>query len=678
MLTVAAGNGDHVPHTRIETTSEVEQLAAGLRDAARSQPWVVVSSAFGSRDPELLIADLAEAIGDIARIFLIETGDRTRELSRLVPDRLQVYGGAGRSYPPGPDALADPARAPLRFPYGDPKRATELLATDAVAHAHAAGLFETPRATVEATGQVQGFLAGGTRALVLLDGGGMATVWRELTYPPAPLDWMLSIGQPVAGRLEVESRRLMIEGTVPDAAELGRRYPHGSVTLGLVRAVDAETATIAVHPGVAVVIDRTDVSPNPLDRADALLSVGDVVPVRVIHLQSGALYVRLSDVDDEPIVPPLALIAGGPPWLREDRPLAIAPAGGADADFEARLRFAEKPTSPAVHVAARPHDTPHDGQRDVPRDGQGGGLPTEGSVAVESRRRRAAPRPRPGAFTVPIDSDASDGTRTGSSIGSAADAGAAEATAAIAPGTAVPGITAKGATALRSTQLKLAEAQAQIKRLEAQLHEVGASDSQLRVLRDRADVAELQWREALIESATLRHTVAQLREEQRDQKRILRTVRRDAARPALSSAHADRRAQWLTLDDWVRHEIYLAWVDRVPAAERSAWPLPSHYALSSGFAPSIAQLPDAGLAKALKTVVDVLTGRVRDMPGRKLHPLREGTGALERDVVRADGARCMRAAVEQNVPAARRLHYWQLDGGTIELSRVVSHDDMQP
>ena len=45
---------------------------------------------------------------------------------------------------------------------------------------------------------------------------------------------------------------------------------------------------------------------------------------------------------------------------------------------------------------------------------------------------------------------------------------------------------------------------------------------------------------------------------------------------------------------------------------------------------------------------------------------------------RADGAVCMRAYVEEGVPQSRRLHYWKVKDGLVELSRVVLHDDMAP
>lgn len=75
---------------------------------------------------------------------------------------------------------------------------------------------------------------------------------------------------------------------------------------------------------------------------------------------------------------------------------------------------------------------------------------------------------------------------------------------------------------------------------------------------------------------------------------------------------------------------------------------------------------------------EVLTGLAADIPGRELHRLRTGNGGGDPYRVRADGARAFRASLQVNTPSARRLHYWQLPNGQIELSRVVLHDDVEP
>jgi hypothetical protein len=225
--------------------------------------------------------------------------------------------------------------------------------------------------------------------------------------------------------------------------------------------------------------------------------------------------------------------------------------------------------------------------------------------------------------------------------------------------------------------LSLAEAQGRIRRLEAQLEDAGASDSQHAQLLEQTRTAQLQHRESLVELGTLRRTVAELRDEQRTQRRTLRESRRTSAPDTDANEFERRRAQWADADGWVRHELYLAWVERIGATERAKWPLPD-FALADTFTDSLEDLDDGQLTKAFKACVDVLTGRVASVPGRQLHALRTGNGPTAPAVVRQDSARCMRVYIEQHTPSARRLHYWILPGGGIELARVVTHDDMEP
>ena len=47
-------------------------------------------------------------------------------------------------------------------------------------------------------------------------------------------------------------------------------------------------------------------------------------------------------------------------------------------------------------------------------------------------------------------------------------------------------------------------------------------------------------------------------------------------------------------------------------------------------------------------------------------------------MTRPDGATCWRVALQVKAPQARRLHYWQLSNGLVELSSVRQHDDYRP
>lgn len=634
-------------YTRVESSTAVQKIAIGLHDSARDRPWVVVSSPFGTSVPEIGIDQLSTQIGDVAKVFLIETGELTRQLGDLLPPQFQVYGSAGRSYPIGPDAFADLSRSRLRFTHGDPQHATDQLVTDALAHAHQAGLFAlAPASVITVTGTVKGFLLAGSRALVELDDGGMATVWQELTYPPVPLDWTLVPGQRVQGALDAPTHRLNVEVKPPANAAIAKRFPNGSITLALVQKVSAQRAVLALHPHLSITITRADISPNPLDKVDALLSEGDVVAARVIHLPSGALHLCLSDVDDdEPVLPSLCAVRNGPPWLRENRPLLPVVEENEQADETVYApASAQSPVEKArAHAAS-----------ELAQTTQAELVALAAMVHFDESFR--APRPSPGPGRIHA---------------------VRHPTAPAIPFRVAPAPAVAPHSALQSTQLSLAEAKARITRLEAQLVEAGATDSDLAKLREQARSAQLQLRDALVELGTLRHTVAELRDEQRTQKRMLRESRRTVAAAPASSEYESRRALWEDASGWVRHEILLAWVDRVPESDREEWPLPHSYVLSDRFADSLAGLDDGQLAKAFKASVDVLTGRVKTLTGRHLHALRQGAGAADPHLLRWDGARCMRVSIEQNTPAARRMHFWQKPDGGIELIRIVTHDDME-
>ncbi|WP_167043507.1 hypothetical protein [Salinibacterium sp. ZJ454] len=601
---------------------DVAELAAGLLDACRDRPWGVVSISVDAAEPLVDVEYLHDEIGDVCRLFVIQTGDLTRELDALLPERCQVYGGAARIYPIGSGWTATPERSPLRFVHEARLAAsvTEKLVTDALGMANEAGLFaQAAPSAVRVRGVVKTLLAGGTRGWVQLDSGDLAIVWHELTFPEIPLEWVLREGQRVEGMLDPQTRRLIIDVIRPDAKQLLEHYPHGAVTLALVLAVERQTGTLSVHPSLPIEVTRRDVSSNPFDRVDLLLAPGDVVPVRVIRDQQGRTCLRLSDVDDdEEVLPALALVPGGEPWLVDGRHRPGAAS-------EEPVPDAASPTHSIAGV------TPPD---------------EFGPEPFEIIPLSASPLPGPGRRRVAV-----------------APIMPTAATAARPVAVAQP-----PATALQSTQLALEEARSRLRVLEQQLKQVGGLSAL-----DKIATLRLELGESAAQNRGLREELKKVKADQQDQRAMLRRSRQTAA----TSGYSDRRTRFDDDGDWVRHEVQLAWIDRLDAADRVTWPLPG-FGVGERFASSLEQLDDGYKAKALKAAVDVLTGRVRELPTRRPHPLREGDGMSESDVVRSDGARCMRVHVEKNVASARRLHYWVLPDGMIELSRVVLHDDMEP
>lgn len=638
---------------RVRTSDDVTALAARIL-APRQRPLVVVSSDPRTDGFVLDVDELADDVRDIADLVLISTGDLTRELDALLPDKTQVYGGAGRSYPVDFGSDSDWRRSPLRFPSA---KATQQLVGDVLGQAAAAGAFEQPSARrVEASGVVRGFIADDSRALVDIDGRGPATISRELTHPPIPLSWSLRKGQRVTGVLDLDTRLLLVEQPTPTTAQLADAFPHRCVTLALVSKVSPARAALLLHPSAEFTLRRADVSSNPLDTVDLLVAEGDVVAARVAHLSDGTLHLSLTDVDDdEQVVPPLSLTTGGPPWLEEARPLTLQTTDAAGdlaaLDEAAAARIPGGDPAAALTPALT-------GEGSVGEDVRGGttaaSAPPTSQPAPDASA--PAPRPMPGPGLHHVDPPSAEHVPAAEPAAPVADS---------APG-----------AALQSVQLQLAAERARSADLERRLAEAAADDSSISRLRAQASGAEARLREELAERGDLEKQLRELKEQHRATTRAVRQARQAAPIPTGDDRDA-RRSRWATDEGWVRHEVYLAWVDRIEPAERESWTI-GGYQVGPEFAASLDLLDAGQFAKAMKAVVDAVTGRIRDIPSREVHPLREGDGASAPDVVRADGGKCYRAYIEQKTSAARRLHYWVLPGGDIELGRIVIHDDVRP
>jgi len=85
----------------------------------------------------------------------------------------------------------------------------------------------------------------------------------------------------------------------------------------------------------------------------------------------------------------------------------------------------------------------------------------------------------------------------------------------------------------------------------------------------------------------------------------------------------------------------------------------------------------ANRSKIIKACADVVMNAPSLLRRRDDHPFRTGEGANDafrhRSSDRAEARRC---SIEQNVPSARRLHYWVLADGSVELASVNLHDDL--
>lgn len=144
-----------------------------------------------------------------------------------------------------------------------------------------------------------------------------------------------------------------------------------------------------------------------------------------------------------------------------------------------------------------------------------------------------------------------------------------------------------------------------------------------------------------------------------------------------SSTTWSRRNRFDNDVDWFNEELRRAWIGRYLPSDRKKYALDfNKFSYASGFFDSLrADVADEeGIRKSVRVILDVVTGRENDDRKYEVHDLREGDKAGSASIVRADGAEAKRAYVEQNIPQARRLHFWKLKNNDLEIVSVGKHD----
>ena len=157
--------------------------------------------------------------------------------------------------------------------------------------------------------------------------------------------------------------------------------------------------------------------------------------------------------------------------------------------------------------------------------------------------------------------------------------------------------------------------------------------------------------------------------------RAKQKLRASGSRPA--SDRADYGPRFGDPEEQFRHDVYVAWVNRISPDDKQQRPLTT-FTLGPSFLDSVAALQGIKRSKIVEIVVEVLTGIANEQTSRQVHRLRTSEAGDTPQRIRHDGATAWRVNLQVNTPGARRLHYWQLPNGTLELSRVVLHDDFHP
>jgi hypothetical protein len=174
-------------------------------------------------------------------------------------------------------------------------------------------------------------------------------------------------------------------------------------------------------------------------------------------------------------------------------------------------------------------------------------------------------------------------------------------------------------------------------------------------------------------------TIAQYEDRHRRLERHLERVKeqarsaRAAARRGKGAGQAAPRPVFADPHRQLRHEIWLAYLDRFPEQERALRELPEDYSFGPEFVATLEQLRVVSREKVVEVLVEVLLALDAELDGRELHPWREGRGGAQQQ--RPDGAVAWRVALQRGTPGARRMKYWRHPGGRVEFDSVGHHDD---
>lgn len=601
---------------RVTNTSEAEALAALLNGDARTKPTVVVTVASGHTDPYADVERIAAEIGDLADLYLVTTGGHTWAFSNKMTPGTQVYGGAGRVYPVGLGWNIDLKQAPLRFAWSksEGRKLTGQLIDDALDMAAAAGLFDSAR-----TASTRERRAG--------------TI------------------------LSIMSERALVDLGSGDLASIPPQLAQAGVPIERVLAPGMHVDGVLEKKSRW--LDIREIRPTA-EEALKTYAAGEVVPAEVRSVLAGSADLRLhpdvtvevfrSDVTGDPdddlsaLLTPgevvlARVVATGPKWR-----LSLRGVGEHDTAREALALYAggppwldpdAPPPAPVEHVenepappATAPEPIPEvELVETSPASPPKPAIPTP---AMMPRRKgepvRAVPPPEPEPMPTPSKE-------------------------------AAP---AKKA-AVQSMSLQVTAIKAEKARLEAELTELrdqvsGLRNERVQFAKDLARAA----RQVETRDAELARMRSQLR----------RAKQRSAPPEVTPPVFADRERGF-------RHLVEAAWARRIPVGEQPTRPLPG-FAIGERFLDSVDTLEGIAVDKIADVVMEVLTGLAEQSTGRELHQLRTSVGGNSAPRSRDDGAICYRVSMQIHTPSARRLHFWKCPDGTIELSRVVVHDDMEP
>lgn len=599
---------------RIQTVDD-ERAAVALADLlngnTRRRPVVVVTIPAGRAEPWIDVDEIAREAGTLADVYLMPTGPFTWEFSNRMAEGTQVYGGAGRVYPVGHEWASDLSKSPLRFAFNED---------------------DGQRATQKLISDMLRMAA----AAGLLQ----SVPTRHLRKVDTTVKMV------VAGRALVD---------------VGNMFPAAiaeELTVEDVRIDRIVTAGLRIEGWYDAESNRVDIrkSLRPSGEALAAYAVGDVILSKVAKVRNGkaelviypqtatppvVVTVLRADVTANPAddlrtlmtvgeVIPARVTATGPDWalalhdVDDDEWVVSAPSllpGGppwlSEEPERSELDEPEAPTSlpmpPPALTSVQVVEAPAPAQPPA--------------VAAPRPSPAMLDRSRPGSHPVPTSPAAASHRPPESTRGLLLK---------------VDGLTAE-----------IAGLKREVVHLQTQMLAGADEREQLRFLLDQAE------RRANKAENDLKSTRARLRR---------------ATSTSKSESPTGNGPQFADPEQGFRYLVLTRWATRTLPSEQRDRPLPD-FLTGPRFVESLERLEGIKAEKVADVVFEIVTGLAPQLPSREVHHLRTGSGGDDPVRVRDDGAVAWRASLQVNTPSARRIHYWVLPSGQIELARVATHDD---
>jgi|GEM_PF-6854624 len=671
----------------VETASDVAELAGRVVDPARTHAIVCVTTQPYLQRPMLDVDALAARIGD-AELWVIARTHHGWELTAALPAELDVYGGASRIWRPIPSLDAvDPRQHPLFTIYSHEDGAA---VSDAIVRALRRERVAAPAVGDELDATITQVFAHGAEMELATGHGGYAANAHLASGPVYHAREVVRRGQAVRARVSGaprtgrDSYMVTLRPFSPDPWQrLGEVYAAGMDVEGVVVGFAGFGAFVELLPGARGLLPNKRVSSDFVYDARDYLEEDDRVVVRVRALDVAAQRAELSLTEvpaDARVESVPSLYADGPPWLlpvAEDSPVQAAPVA---VELVPERAVVELPPDAA-------NGAPTGTSEPSPLVPDAAAAPVEPSPLAPDP---AAASIEPSPVALDPASEAIDAAPVGEPEAAVDAVSAAVAAAEDAQG--------ELASAVSETERQLESLRAQARAIVRDLRDDVAA-AELRALSIARDESATVLAEARREIDSLRDQADGLRERlraaERDRGQLIgqvrhATERRAAGERRVAEAEAARNA---ARDDAERlrdqldlidgsdparrlvREIHHAWTTSYRSDhDRAAYPF-REPTIGPAFVASIEATPGVSRERILEVCAHVAVGRAFEIPSLALHQLHDGDRGDTPARVRDDGATAWRVNLQTKAASARRLHYWQLRDGRVELSKVGVHDD---